>query len=410
MKKWIVVTVLLISIIIAVSGMSMQIGEGMGKVGSESDHSENVSMEDSLEIDDPCKSKELQAEQLYSNQNNTLKILAVGDLMFHMPQVNSARTINGTYDFTPPFIYIKDYVLNADLAIANLETVIAGDEMGFSGYPRFNSPVAVLDAIVETGFDILVTSNNHGLDKGKVGIEKTIMNITARGLEYVGTSLDKRRPYVIREENGIRIGLMSYTYGLNGLDSLLTDDERDRMINLIDQDKIAADIQKLKTENVDFIIAYMHWGNQYYKNPSKEQKELAGFLSEKGVDLILGTHPHVVQEIEEISIGSGRTHVIYSMGNFLSNQRYDTMGVSSTEDGVIFEIIIEKNVMEQQTGVKSIKTIPTWIDRRWNGNSYDYRILPVERALEGKLDIEIDVETMDRLKKSLSNTIYNLYN
>ncbi len=410
MKKWITIAVLLISIVMTFSGMSLNSDKGMDKKSVETDSGENVPIEKSLEADPTDKSQASLSEQQDTKENSTLKILAAGDLMFHLPQIYSSRTSNGAYDFNPPFRYIKDYLLDADLAIANLETVTAGDELGFSGYPRFNSPVAILDAIAETGFDILVTSNNHSLDKGKVGVEKTIKNIIDREMEYVGTSLDKRRPYIIREENGIKIGLLSYTYGLNGLDSLLSDEERDRMVNIVDQDKMAADIQQLKTENVDFIIAYMHWGNQFHKNPSKEQEDLAAFLSERGVDLILGTHPHIVQKIEEISLASSRTQVIYSMGNLLSNQRYDTIGVAGTEDGVLVEIEIVKNYTGQYTEVKSIRTIPTWIDRRWDGNSYSYRILPVERALEGNLDIEIDEETMDRLKKSLSNTNYSLYN
>lgn len=410
MKKWITISVLLISIVMTFSGMSLNRDKGIDKTSSETDSGENVPTEMGAEVDRTEKTQESKCEQKDPMENSTLKILAAGDLMFHMPQIYSARTPNGTHDFNPPFRFIKEYVLNADMAIANLETVTAGDELGFSGYPRFNSPVAILDAIAETGFDILVTSNNHSLDKGKAGIEKTILNITEREMEYVGTSLDKRRPYIIREENGIRVGMLSYTYGLNGLDSLLSDEERDRMVNLIDQDKMAADIQELKTEHVDFIIAYIHWGNQFHKNPSKEQEELAEFLSERGVDLILGTHPHVVQKIEEIKLSSSRTQVIYSMGNLLSNQRYDTIGVAGTEDGVLVEIEIEKNEMSQITEIKSIRTIPTWIDRRWNGSSYSYRILPVERAIEGNLDIEIDDETMDRLKKSLTDTNYKLYN
>lgn len=412
MKKWIGISVLLILLVLVMTGMGIQGDIDAVDSVDGSDAGENVTTErndpENSFADHPIDgNQQVEEEEV---EFSTLKILAAGDLMFHMPQINSARASGGTFDFSPPFEYVREYVQGADLAIANLETVTAGDHLGFSGFPRFNSPEAVLDAILETGFDLLVTANNHSLDRGKSGIINTIDEITDRGIEYIGTSKTSRRPYVVMETKGIKVGVLSYTYGLNGLDSLLTQEEMDNMVNLIDQDLIQEDILALREENVDLIIAYMHWGNEYHSNHSQDQRDLAEFLNQNGVDIILGSHPHVIQGTEYISSDSKTTFVVYSMGNFISNQRYDTMGVSATEDGIMIQIEVEKDIAGGNTYVKTVSMIPTWLQRKWQDDSYEYKILPVEAALDGELDVELDPVTIERLEKSMLDTTKRLGN
>ncbi|MGM0396269.1 MAG: CapA family protein [Bacillota bacterium] len=409
MKKLIGFSVMIALVITVLSGMLSPGDMGVNDATDIADTGENVTtVPDCGNQHNDLPPTE---ESYISNKNNksSITILAAGDLMFHIPQINAARTPEGSFDFTPTFQFLEENLSKADLAIANLETVIAGDHLGFSGFPGFNSPEAVLDGIAESGFNVLVTSNNHSLDMGKKGIENTITAIKKREMEYIGTSATERRPYLILERQGIKLGLLSYTYGLNELDTSLSDDEISRMVNMIDKEKMAEDIAKIKSENIDFIVAYLHWGNQYHSNPTDEQRGLARFLAEKGVQLILGTHPHVVQEIETIEIENHTTHVVYSMGNLISNQRYDTIGVSDTEDGVLIQVFIEKDENTGITEISEITPIPTWILRRWNGNSYSYRILPVEKAIEGSLDIELEKHVHQRLCKSLSDTMNNLY-
>lgn len=410
MKRWIGISVLAVLLVLAMTGMSILGDKSAVDFNGVSNTGENVTTEPNPPNDsfEACRDAEL--KQREARESSTLKIIAAGDLMFHMPQINSAREADGSFDFNPPFHHVAEHIKDADIAIANLETVTAGDHIGFSGFPRFNSPEAVLDAISDTGFDLLVTSNNHSLDKGKTGIINTIDAIGDRGMEYIGTSKDKRRPFVVMDANNIKIGILSYTYGLNGLDSLLTAEERENMVNLIDRDLISEDILALNEEKVDLIVAYMHWGNEYHSSYSNEQKELAEFLNDNGVDIILGSHPHVIQGIEEIHSDSKMTFVAYSMGNFISNQRYDTMGVSATEDGMMVQIEVTKDLVNGTTNISNIRMIPTWIQRSWQGSSYEYLILPVEAAIEGKLDVELDPETMGRLEKSFSDTIKRLDN
>jgi len=412
MKKWIGISALFILLVLVMTGMGIQGNIDAVDSAEGVDVGENVTTErndpENSFADHPIDGNQQVEEE--EAEFSTLKILAIGDLMFHMPQINSARASDGNFDFSPPFEYVREYVQGADLAIANLETVIGGDHLGFSGFPRFNSPEAVLDAIEETGFDLLVTANNHSLDRGKSGIINTIDEITDRGIEYIGTSKASRRPYVVLELKGIKVGVLSYTYGLNGLDSLLTQEEMDNMVNLIDQDLIQKDILSLREENVDLLIAYMHWGNEYHSNHSQDQRNLAEFLNQNGVDIILGSHPHVIQGTEHISSDSKTTFVVYSMGNFISNQRYDTMGVSDTEDGIMIQIEVEKDIAGGNTYVKTVSMIPTWLQRKWQGDSYEYKILPVEAVLDGELDMELDPVTIERLEKSMLDTTKRLDN
>lgn len=339
-----------------------------------------------------------------------IEIVAVGDIMFHMPQINGARLAGGGFDFSPSFKYIKPYIENADIAIANLETVIGGNEKGFNGFPRFNSPVESLDALKSAGFDVLVTANNHSLDGGKSGIINTITEIENRNLEYIGTSKEDRRPFIIIEKDGIKIGLLAYTYGLNGLDSLLTNEERSRMTNLIDTESMQKDIENLNNKDVDFIISYIHWGNEYHRDPSKAQRELADNLARFGVDMILGSHPHVIQTSERIVSENSSTYVIYSMGNFISNQRYETMGVSYTEDGVVLRAKITKDDETGLTRLEEVAYEPTWIYREWENKKYTHYIIPLEKALNGEIDIDFTQSIVQRLQKSQLDTLNTLNN
>lgn len=342
-------------------------------------------------------------------ENTTIRIIAAGDLMFHIPQIKSAERENGTYDFSSPFMYIKEYIQQADIAIANLETVIARDGEALRGFPRFNSPDEILDAIKDTGFDILVTANNHTLDRGRSGIENTIDQIESRGLDYIGTSKAERRDFLIVEKEDIKIAFLAYTFGLNGLDSLLTQGELDSMVNLIDQDRIALSIKKAEADGAEITIVYLHWGNEYQRVASQDQHDLARVLVENGADLVLGSHPHVVQGFETVEANGNRALVVYSMGNLISNQRYETMGVSYTEDGLIISAEIEKNGSTGEVTVKEIIPIATWVDRYESEGRYEYRIIPSADYLEGKLPLKLPDIKDERVEKSYRDTMEHIY-
>jgi len=342
-------------------------------------------------------------------QYSTTTIAAVGDIMFHSTQVKAAYdNETGTYDFKPVFEPIKKYIDSVDLAIANFETVTAGPEHGYRGYPTFNSPADTLDAIKYAGFDILSTANNHSLDKGKEGIIETIDNINNVGLISVGTYKEPTSDILIQNVNGINLAILSYTYGLNGLDSLLTEEELSYMVNLIDENKIKSDIERADTLEVDSTLVIIHWGNEYQREPSEHQINLANKMIEWGADIILGSHPHVIQKSEIINYNGEDKYIIYSMGNFVSNQRRETLGNISnkkyTEDGVIVQLQLEKNLQDGNTIIKEVKHVPTWVNRYMVDGKLRYEIMPVEDYINAE-DHGLTQEVFSRMVESYNDTI-----
>lgn len=289
-----------------------------------------------------------------------ITIAATGDIMFHGPQIKGAyESETKTYDFNSTFEPIKKYIESADIAIGNFETVTAGPEHRYIGYPRFNSPKTSLEALKNVGYDILSTANNHSLDRGKEGIIETIENINSYGLKNIGTYKEPNDKIYIRNVEGMKIAFLSYTYGCNELESLLTDEELNYMVNRIDDEKIEKDITKAKSENVDFVIVFIHWGNEYKREATLEQKELAQKMFDWGADAILGSHPHVIQKSEIVKVEGEDKFVIYSMGNFISNQRFETVKNRYTEDGVIVRLNLEKDLINDKTRIESVDYIPT---------------------------------------------------
>lgn len=243
------------------------------------------------------------------------RLIFAGDLMQHTPQLTAARTPEGDFDFNASFDWVRERFRAADAAIVNLETTLS--ESGpYTGYPCFRSPAALAEALDSLGVDITVLANNHCCDGGSKGIRTTIRELDRHGIEHTGVFLDSsdfRARHPLRfEAGGIRFALLNYTYGTNGLPV-----PSGLSVNPIDTVRIAADLAAVEHDGVDCVIACMHWGNEYERRPNKVQRQLAGFLRRHGVDLIVGSHPHVVQPYEQDSNGI----VLYSLGNFVSNQR-----------------------------------------------------------------------------------------
>ena len=236
-----------------------------------------------------------------------------GDVMQHLPQVEAARS-GGGFDYSPVFEALAPRMHGADIAVVNLETTLTSSAT-YSGYPMFRSPVVLADALREAGVDVAVLANNHCCDGGAAGIRTTIRELDRCGIRHTGVfadSADYRRNHPLRLTwCGVRIALVNYTYGTNGLPV-----PAGTIVNLIDTLRMAADLEQAR-RGADFVVACMHWGNEYERRPNKVQRQLAGFLRRHGVDLIVGSHPHVVQPYEQDSNGI----VLYSLGNFVSNQR-----------------------------------------------------------------------------------------
>ncbi len=246
-----------------------------------------------------------------------LTLLAASDNLFHITIINTHKQ-GDIYDFSPIYFEIKDLAENADLAFINQETVMAGEAFGYSGYPLFNTPQSLAAALTDTGFDIINIANNHTMDMGEKGLIatldflETVPEITVIGARKAGES--KR----IITKNNITLGFLSYTYGLNG-HTLPKNNQN--LVSIINKDKMAEEIAALRPL-CDFLIVSMHWGDEYLLiEPAESQIELAGFLAEQNVDLIIGHHPHVLQRVEILPRPDNKeTLCFYSLGNFVSNQ------------------------------------------------------------------------------------------
>lgn len=342
-------------------------------------------------------------------QTTKIRISAAGDIMFHQTQLTSGYDeATKTYDFKPVFEDVKPILSEANLAIANLETTLGGPEKGYSGYPLFNSPDEVIDALKYAGIDIVATANNHSLDTGSDGLKRTVQKLNENGIDTVGTYAEKPDSRILLKDiEGIKIAILAYTESTNGLGSNYPADQLNNMLNLMTKENILRDIEEAKHLEADFIIAFMHWGTEYMEEPNEKQVEYAKTMAEAGVDLILGSHPHVIQKAEIIETGASETFVIYSMGNFISNQRKETLGPDKelTEDGIIVQIDIEKNHLTNETKIANVEYVPTWVYRELksgSSNKYTYRILPIADSL---LREEISNEYKQRMERSYEATM-----
>lgn len=325
--------------------------------------------------------------------------VGVGDIMSHMPQLPGYyNKSTDSYDFNSVFAEIKDYFVG-DWNMANLETPIAGKDYANSGYPTFNAPLELGDALWNAGFNVLSTANNHSLDKGEKGLLRTLENMKAIGFKTVGTyaSAEERALPVIIEKNNINMGFLSYTYGTNGIP---IPTGKDYLINLIDKETIIEDITQLKAAGADVVTVAMHFGNEYQTHPTEEQKTLARELIVAGADIIAGSHPHVLQPYELYSAtdanGTERQGlIIYSMGNFISNQRGETK-----DYGAVFKVDLRKHTDTGNVEILDVQVTPTWVHRYKPDAYYRYRILPVEETINAMSDSLLTTSDYQQLNKS----------
>ena len=307
-------------------------------------------------------------------QGQQVSLLFVGDLMQHQAQIDAAHRADGTYDYSHCFSLVKDDIGRADIAIGNLEVTLGGKP--YRGYPQFSAPDESLEALKDAGFDILATANNHSLDRHKRGLERTLTLADSLGIPTVGTYRDAadraaRYPLIV-EKNGVRIALLCATYGTNGIATTPPN-----IVNSLDRNELAADIQDARSMKADAIIAIVHWGNEYHRHPDTLQRDLARWLIDQGVDHIIGSHPHVVQPIELIPHTDYATRhaVVYSLGNYVSN-----MSIPHSTVGLAVELTIEK--MPHATRLKSFDYRLVWTERAALSRKGDFRIVPEDTVPE----------------------------
>lgn len=344
----------------------------------------------------------------------SVSMAVVGDIMCHNTNYMDAYDkATDTYDFTHMFTNVADYLRNADITIGNLETTFAGKKVGYSSYPTFNTPEALATNLKELGFDVLSTTNNHSLDKGYNGLVSTIEKLDEVGISHMGTyvSAEAQAEILTKDVNGIKMAFLGYTYGTNGIP---VPKGKEYCINLIDKELIKKDLDKAKNLGVDLICVCMHWGEEYRLKPTKNQQELADFLFQNGVDIIFGSHAHVLEPMEkrEITLADGTVKpvfLIYSLGNFISGQVKEY-----TTQAIILNVKVTKHKEGNMT-IDDVSYIPTYVDNRGANAKERYKILDVNKSIadyENKTDTSISttlyqklIKVRDSTEKILSNNM-----
>lgn len=320
-----------------------------------------------------------------------LDILCVGDIMVHSPQLK-AQQVSGTeeYDFTNNYQYVKPYIEAADLAICNLETTFAGKP--YLGYPVFSSPDELADAIKNVGFDVVSTANNHMNDKGSQGIVRTQNILKSRDLPYTGSRLSVNDPrYCMSNVKGVKIATIAYTYetpASNGvaLNGIPVANEYQNLINSFSYSNLDSALEEInevakeaRNAGADIVIMFMHWGEEYQQEPNSYQIKMAQYMAtEANVDIIFGSHPHVIQKLDNVD----GVPVYYSLGNFISNQRMETLGNSMTEIGMMANVTLSYNKKERSLKVVKATALPTWVERYLNSGKLTYEIIPLDDNLK----------------------------
>ena len=306
--------------------------------------------------------------QIFTTPIQQIDLLFAGDIMQHEAQLKMARQGNGEYSFSYCFRHIKEFVRSADISVANLETTIG--KSGYSGYPSFCAPDSFLHAVKDAGFKVLLFANNHCMDKGKRGVLHTLDMLDSLQIAHCGVyrnakEREERYPLIV-EEKGVRVAILNYTYSTNGREI-----PSPMVVNLIDKETIARDIQSAREKRADAIIACMHWGDEYVSLPPQRVKELGDWLIEQGVDHIIGNHPHVVQplEIRESSTTPDRNVVAYSTGNLVSN-----MSLRRTDGGMMIAMKLMKIL--NYTRPRDVRYLLTWIAPKSEDGKRDFTIYP----------------------------------
>ena len=337
------------------------------------------------------------------NKPVTFTITALGDSLCHNTQYWDAyNKESGEYDFSYVYEDIQSYTKTSDITIGSLETTFAGEERGYSNYPTFNTPDSLATALKNIGVDIISLAGNHALDYGYTGLCRTIDVLDNAGISHLGTykTVEDQEKILIQNVKGLNIAFINYTYGTNGIP---VPSGKDFCVNLIDKNLIKKQIDQAKSQNVDIIIACMHWGTEYRTTANSEQEELANFLFENGVDIILGNHPHVLEPMEKrnITLPDGtkkEVFVVYALGNFTADQRDEI-----TRDSAILNLTITKN-SDNKISIDKVNYVPIYMYKNSNSSLHKFKILDIEKTIneyDSGLNTSIGLTTYNNLKRQL---------
>lgn len=322
-----------------------------------------------------------------SNTVHHVKVMASGDILYHdLVYMSGFKPETGTYDFHENFVYIKPLIQSADLALGDFEGTISPD-FPLAGYPLFNAPPEVVPAIKEAGYDAITLAHNHILDSQLSGLLNTAQVFRDAGMDVFGVRTHGE-DILIKEVNGIKIALLGYAYGFNGMEGNLTQEEYDAHMKDLNMEKVKAEIERAE-DLADVTIVMPQMGIEYALEPTAEQVETYRQMVEWGADIVFGNHPHVVQPTEIVQKDGYDKFILYSMGNLISNQRIETLGNAWTERGTITEVNLTKKG-DGPVIIESIVPHVTWVSRVPNGyysadgwELYHYQTFLTEDFIEG---------------------------
>ena len=349
-----------------------------------------------------------QAKNAEPEQETSARIMANGDLLYHDIIYISAKKSDGTYDFHENFEYVKPWLKQADLVLGDFEGTVNKDHY-LAGYPLFNAPGEVMDAIKDAGYQVLDLAHNHILDSQIEGVVSTADAIEKAGMTPIGVYTHEPRdkaPIVIKEVNGIKVAILAYSYGFNGIEQSISQEDYNRYLSDLDEEKMKAEIERAEKE-ADITIIMPQMGVEYQIEPTEEQKKLYHKMIDWGADIIFGGHPHVVEPAETVEKDGDKKLIIYSMGNFISNQRIETMqdveNAKWTERGVLMDVTIKKKA--GKTTIETAQAHPSWVSRTPKGGYspegyplYLYQTYILEDFIEGgKYRSQLDEATKQRI-------------
>lgn len=316
-----------------------------------------------------------------AKEDSFATIVSFGDTLCHKPVSNAAYDEEtGIYDFSSMFKYVEKYFQNSTINIGNCESPMAGAERGYSGYPTFNAPEHLAIDLKELGVDIMTTANNHTLDKGFSGLSSTLDFLEDSEIAHVGTARteEEQSTILFMDLNGIKTAFLAYTYGTNGTP---VPEDKEFCVNLIDENLILKQINQAKNEGAELIVVSMHWGVEYQTTENAEQDRLAEFLIKNDVDIILGSHPHVLQPMKMLKVETDEGEekeglVIFSQGNFFSNQTQE-----NTRNTAIFNIEVKKDGKTGEVTVEKVTYAPIYVNIKEPGTKDRYELLDLNEII-----------------------------
>ena len=367
-------------------------------------------------------------------KESSFTLSAVGDMLMHIPVINTGYYADtNSYNFDSIFTYLTDYISSADYAMGNLETTLAGpnfvhspEKIGYSGYPQFNCPDAIIDGMKTAGFDMVLTANNHSYDTRGVGLSRTLSVIRERELDYLGTKVAPEDPnFLVVERNGIRLGITCYTYedsaslDIVAPNGITMNAEHAPLINAFDYanldlfyNELSESMAQMEEQGADAVVLLIHWGNEYQTKENANQSTIAQALCDLGVDVIIGGHPHVVQPVELLTSTldeTQKTVCLYSMGNAVSNQRLGNISyvkTAHTEDGVLFSVTFSR-YSDGTVILEDADCLPTWVNLRTNPDNgrREYNILPLDKQIEDWHQLGLTDTTLVSAEASYDRTM-----